>query len=233
MDRSIKPLDVVYGGSALGADDRQRVLRNTYALLALSMLPTVLGAWLGVSVGFSFFAGSPGIGMVAFMAIAFGFFFAIEKFKNSGVGVALLLAFTFFMGLMLSRMLGMVLGLSNGVSLIATAFGGTSLVFAGMATMASTMKRDLSGMGRWLFVGVIVMLVASVANIWLQLPALMLAVSAISVLVFSAYILYDLKQIIDGGETNYVTATLSVYLDVYNVFVSLLNLLTALGGERD
>jgi modulator of FtsH protease len=233
MDRSIKPLDVVYGGSALGADDRQRVLRNTYALLALSMLPTVLGAWLGVSVGFSFFAGSPGIGMVAFMAIAFGFFFAIEKFKNSGVGVALLLAFTFFMGLMLSRMLGMVLGLSNGVSLIATAFGGTSLVFAGMATMASTMKRDLSGMGRWLFVGVIVMLVASVANIWLQLPALMLAVSAISVVVFSAYILYDLKQIIDGGETNYVTATLSVYLDVYNVFVSLLNLLTALGGERD
>jgi len=233
MDRSIKPLDVVYGGSALGADDRQRVLRNTYALLALSMLPTVLGAWLGVSVGFSFFAGSPGIGMVAFMAIAFGFFFAIEKFKNAGVGVALLLAFTFFMGLMLSRMLGMVLGLSNGVSLIATAFGGTSLVFAGMATMASTMKRDLSGMGRWLFVGVIVMLVASVANIWLQLPALMLAVSAISVLVFSAYILYDLKQIIDGGETNYVTATLSVYLDVYNVFVSLLNLLTALGGERD
>jgi len=233
MDRSIKPLDVVYGGSALGADDRQRVLRNTYALLALSMLPTLLGAWLGVSVGFSFFAGSPGIGMVAFMAIAFGFFFAIEKFKNSGVGVALLLAFTFFMGLMLSRMLGMVLGLSNGVSLIATAFGGTSLVFAGMATMASTMKRDLSGMGRWLFVGVIVMLVASVANIWLQLPALMLAVSAISVLVFSAYILYDLKQIIDGGETNYVTATLSVYLDVYNVFVSLLNLLTALGGERD
>jgi len=233
MDRSIKPLDVVYGGSALGADDRQRVLRNTYALLALSMLPTLLGAWLGVSVGFSFFAGSPGIGMVAFMAIAFGFFFAIEKFKNSGVGVALLLAFTFFMGLMLSRMLGMVLGLSNGVSLIATAFGGTSLVFAGMATMASTMKRDLSGMGRWLFVGVIVMLVASVANIWLQLPALMLAVSAISVVVFSAYILYDLKQIIDGGETNYVTATLSVYLDVYNVFVSLLNLLTALGGERD
>jgi modulator of FtsH protease len=231
MDRSLKSLDAVYGGS-LGVD-RQRVLRNTYALLALSMVPTVLGAWLGVSMGFSFFAGSPLIGLVAFMAIAFGFFFAIEKFKNSGVGVLLLLGFTFFMGLMLSRTLGAVLGLSNGGQLIATAFGGTALVFAGMATMASTIKRDLSNMGKWLFMGVLVMLVASIANIWLHMPALMLAVSAMSVLIFSAYILYDLKQIIDGGETNYVTATLNVYLDVYNVFVSLLNLLTALGGERD
>jgi modulator of FtsH protease len=232
MDRSIKPLDVVYGDGVLAVNS-QRVLRNTYALLALSMVPTVLGAWLGVSMGFSFFAGSPLVGMVAFMAIAFAFFFGINKFKNSGVGVALLLAFTFFMGLMLSRMLGAVLGLHNGAQLIATAFGGTGLVFAGMATLASTMKRDISSMGKWLFMGVIVMLVASVANIWLQMPALMLAVSAMSVLIFSAYILYDLKQIIDGGETNYVSATLSVYLDVYNVFVSLLNLLTALSGDRD
>ncbi len=231
MDRSLKSLDVVYG-TTLGVD-RQRVLRNTYALLALSMVPTVLGAWLGVSMGFSLFSGSPLIGLVAFMAIAFGFFFAIEKYKNSGVGVALLLGFTFFMGLMLSRTLGAVLGLSNGGQLIATAFGGTALVFTGMATLASTVKRDISSMGKWLFMGVLVMLVASIANIWLQMPALMLAVSAMSVLIFSAYILYDLKQIMDGGETNYVTATLNVYLDVYNVFVSLLNLLTALGGERD
>lgn len=231
MDRSLKSLDVVYG-SALGVD-RQRVLRNTYALLALSMVPTVLGAWLGVSMGFSLFAGRPLIGMLVFMAVAFGFFFAIEKFKNSGVGVLLLLAFTFFMGLMLSRMLGAVLGLSNGAQLIATAFGGTALVFGGMATLAATVKRDLSNMGKWLFVGMLVVLAASVANIWLQMPALMLAVSTLSVLIFSAYILYDLKQIIDGGETNYVSATLNVYLDVYNVFVSLLNLLTAFGGERD
>jgi modulator of FtsH protease len=134
MDRSMKPLDVVYGSAAAG--DRQRVLRNTYALLALSMLPTVLGAWLGVVMGFSFFAGSPFIGLMVFMGVAFGFFFAIEKFKNSGLGVLLLLGFTFFMGLMLSRMLGHVLGLSNGASLIATAFGGTALVFGGMATLA-------------------------------------------------------------------------------------------------
>ncbi|OGB02302.1 MAG: hypothetical protein A3G29_04415 [Burkholderiales bacterium RIFCSPLOWO2_12_FULL_64_99] len=227
----MKPLDVVYGSAAAG--DRQRVLRNTYALLALSMLPTVLGAWLGVVMGFSFFAGSPFIGLMVFMGVAFGFFFAIEKFKNSGLGVLLLLGFTFFMGLMLSRMLGHVLGLSNGASLIATAFGGTALVFGGMATLASTMKRDVSSMGKWLFVGLAVMIVAAVANIWLQMPALYLALSAMGVVIFSAFILYDLKRIIDGGETNYVTATLSVYLSVYNLFSSLLHLLTALGGSGD
>ena len=231
MDRSMKPLDVVYGSAAAG--DRQLVLRNTYALLALSMLPTVLGAWLGVVMGFSFFAGSPFIGLMVFMGVAFGFFFAIEKFKNSGLGVVLLLGFTFFMGLMLSRMLGHVLGLSNGASLIATAFGGTALVFGGMATLASTMKRDVSSLGKWLFVGLMVMIVAAVANIWLQMPALYLALSAMGVVIFSAFILYDLKRIIDGGETNYVTATLSVYLSVYNLFSSLLHLLTALGGGDD
>lgn len=231
MDRSMKPLDVVYGSAAAG--DRQRVLRNTYALLALSMLPTVLGAWLGVAMGFSFFAGSPFIGLMVFMGVAFGFFFAIEKFKNSGLGVVLLLGFTFFMGLMLSRMLGHVLGLSNGASLIATAFGGTALVFGGMATLASTMKRDVSSLGKWLFVGLAVMIVAAVANIWLQMPALYLALSVMGVVIFSAFILYDLKRIIDGGETNYVTATLSVYLSVYNLFSSLLHLLTALGGGDD
>lgn len=229
MDRSMKPLDVVYASAAVG--ERQRVLRNTYALLALSMLPTVLGAWLGVSMGFSFFAGSPFIGMMIFMAVAFGFFFAIEKFKNSGVGVLLLLGFTFFMGLMLSRMLGFVLGLSNGASLIATAFGGTALVFAGMATLASSMKRDVSSMGKWLLMGVVVLVVASVANIWLQMSALAMALSAMAVVIFSAFILYDLKRIIDGGETNYVTATLSVYLSVYNVFSSLLHLLTGFGSD--
>ncbi|MFT3856855.1 MAG: Bax inhibitor-1 family protein [Aquabacterium sp.] len=231
MDRSLKPLDIAYG-SAMGAS-RQRVLRNTYALLALSMIPTVLGAWIGVATGFSFFPGSPLIGFVVFMAVAFGFFYAIEKFKHSGVGVLLLLGFTFFMGLMLSRLIGFALGLSNGATLIGMAFGGTGLVFAGMATLASTMKRDLSGMGKWLFVGMLVILVAGVANIWLHLPALMLAISAMAVLIFSAYILHDLKRIIDGGEANYVTATLAVYLDVYNVFTALLQLLMGLMGSDD
>jgi modulator of FtsH protease len=231
MDRSLKPLDVVYGAS-LGVD-RQRVLRNTYALLALSMVPTVLGAWLGVAMGFSFFTGSPMMGFLLFMGIAFGFFFAIEKFKNSGLGVLLLLGFTFFMGLMLSRLIGHALGMSNGVRLISLAFGGTGLVFVGMSALASSTKRDLSSMGKWLFMGMIVILVAGIANIWLQLPALHLAIATMAVAVFSAFIVYDLKRVIDGGETNYVTATLAIYLDVYNVFTSLLQLLMALGGSDD
>lgn len=231
MDRSIKPLDVVYGG-AVGSVQRQRVLRNTYALLAVSMLPTVLGAWMGVSMG-GFSLGGPLVTFIAFMAISFGFFFAIEKFKNSGVGVLLLLGFTFFMGLMLSRLLSFVLGLGNGAQLIGMAFGGTAAIFAVMATLSSVIKRDLSGMGKWLFVGALVLIVAALANIWLQMPALMLAVSAMAVLIFSAFILYDLKRIVDGGETNYVTATLAIYLNVYNVFSALLQLLTAFGGNDD
>ncbi|HET6786714.1 MAG TPA: Bax inhibitor-1/YccA family protein [Aquabacterium sp.] len=227
----MKPLDVVYG-SALGAQ-RQRVLRNTYALLALSMVPTVLGAWLGVAMEFSFFGGSPFMGFIAFMAIAFGFFFAIEKYKNSGLGVLFLLGFTFFMGLMLSRLIGAVLGLGNGAQLIGVAFGGTALVFAGMASLAGTMKRDVSSLGKWLTVGAIVLMVAIVANIFLKMTALMLTISALSVVLFSAFMLYDLKRIMDGGETNYVTATLALYLDVYNVFQSLLSLLGIFGGSDD
>jgi modulator of FtsH protease len=229
-------LQTAYGltGSVSTADQRNRVLRNTYWLLALSLIPTVLGSWVGMQMGFSWFAANPFIGFMVFMGIAFGFFFAIEKTKNSGLGVVLLLAFTFFMGLMLSRLLGGILGnFRNGSQLIAMAFGGTALVFFGMATLASTMKRDISGMGKWLFVGLIGIIVASVANIWLQMPALMMTVSVLAVLIFSAYMLYDLKRVVDGGETNYVTATLAIYLDVYNVFVHLLSLLGIFGGERD
>ena len=225
-------LQAVYG-HAVVTEQRNRVLRNTYWLLALSMVPTVIGAWVGVSTGFTFLAGSPFIGFIAFMAIAFGFFFAIEKFKNSGIGVALLLGFTFFMGLMLSRLIGAVLGFSNGASLIMLAFGGTSVVFLGMATLATTIKRDLSGMGKWLMVGMVMLLVAIVANIFLQIPALMATISALAIVLFSAFLLYDLKRIVDGGETNYVTATLSLYLSIYNIFQSLLSLLGIFGGERE
>jgi len=221
------------GSGALGATQRNRVLRNTYWLLALSMLPTVLGAWIGVSTGFSFFAGSPFIGLIVFMAVAFGFFFAIERYKNSGIGVALLLGFTFFMGLMLSRLVGHVLGFSNGTSLVMTAFGGTALIFGVMATVATVSRRDFSGLGKWLTIGFAIIFVAAIANIWLQMPALMLTDSVLAILIFSAFILVDLQRVVNGGETNYVTATLSVYLSVYNVFANLLMLLGVLGGERD
>jgi modulator of FtsH protease len=171
--------------------------------------------------------------MLVFFAVAFGFFFAIERFKNSGLGVALLLGFTFFMGLMLSRLIGHVLGMANGAQLIMTAFGGTAAIFGVMATVATVSKRDFSGLGKWLFVGFLVILVASIANIWLQMPALMLTVSALAVLIFSAFILVDLQRVVNGGETNYVTATLSIYLSVYNVFSNLLAILGIVGGDRD
>lgn len=212
---------------------QNRVLRNTYMLLALSMVPTVIGAIIGVQMKFTFFAGSPFIGFLVFLGIAFGFFYAIEKTKNSPMGVVLLLAFTFFMGLILSRLLGSVLAFSNGGSLVALAFGGTSIIFFAMATLAGTIKRDLSGMGKFLFVGVIVLLLAAAANIFLQIPALMIVVSIVAIVIFSAYMLYDINRVITGGETNYITATLAIYLDVYNVFANLLALLGIFGGEKD
>jgi modulator of FtsH protease len=229
-------LQAAYGftGPATTVEQRHRVLRNTYWLLALSLVPTVLGSWVGMQMGFKWFTANPFIGFLVFMGVAFGFFYAIEKTKNSAMGVVLLLAFTFFMGLMLSRLLGGILGsYRNGSQLITMAFGGTAVIFFAMATIASTIKRDISGMGKWLFVGVLGLIVAGVANIWLQMPALMLTVSALAILIFSAYMVYDLKRVIDGGETNYVTATLAIYLDVYNVFVHLLSILGIFGGERD
>ncbi|MFJ3046398.1 Bax inhibitor-1/YccA family protein [Herbaspirillum chlorophenolicum] len=226
-------LDTTFGHSNVGLASRNRVLRNTYWLLALSMIPTVLGAWLGVQLHFSLFTGSPMIGFVLFLAIAFGFFYAIEKTKNSGLGVAVLLGFTFFMGLMLSRLIEFTLGFSNGGALIMTAFGGTAIIFGGMATIATVSKRDFSGMGKLLFAGVLVILVASVANIFLHMPALQLAISVIAIAIFSAYILFDVQRVVNGGETNYISATLAIYLDVYNVFVNLLSILGILGGNRN
>lgn len=232
MDRN-QPYQFGNNGSVTTIGVRNRVLRNTYWLLALSMIPTIAGAWLGVTFGFTLFAGSPAISLIAFMAIAFGFMFAIQRFKDSGVGVLLLLGFTFFMGLMLSRMIGFVLGFSNGASLIMLAFGGTAVIFGVMASVATVSKRDFSGLGRWLFMGVLVILLASVANIWLQLPALMLTVSVLAIAIFSAYILFDVQRVVNGGETNYVTATLAIYLDLYNIFVNLLAILGVLGGNRN
>lgn len=214
----LRPMDAVIAAP-------NKVLRNTYMLLALSLVPTVLGAMVGMATKFSFFAGSPFIGFIVFMAVAFGFFYAIEKTKNSVWGVVLLLAFTFFMGLMMSGLLTRVSMLKNGGMLIATAFGATSLIFFGMATWAATIKRDLTNMGKFLFVGVVMLLVAAVANIFLQMPALSVTIMVVAVGIFSAFLLYDLNKIMTGGETNYVTATLAVYLDIYNIFTNLLALL--------
>ena len=213
-------------------EQRNKVLRNTYWLLALSMVPTVLGAWIGVSTGLAR-AMSPGVGLVVFLVGSFGLMFAIEKTKNSAAGVPVLLAFTFFMGLMLSRLVGALLGLSNGASLIMTAFAGTGVVFLGMATLSSVIKRDLSSMGKFLFIGVILLLVAGIANFFIQSSALMITISVLAIGIFSAFIIYDLKRVRDGEETNYISATLSVYLDLYNIFQSLLAILGFAGSSND
>jgi modulator of FtsH protease len=222
------------GAAVATAQSRNRVLRNTYALLALSMVPTVIGAWLGVAMGFTFFEGSPFMGAILFLAVAFGFFWAIEKNKDTGMGVVLLLAFTFFMGVMLSRLIGMTLGsYSNGAALIMGAFGGTAAIFTVMASIATVSKKDFSGMSKFLFVGVILLILVSLANIWLQIPALMLTLMVVAIAIFSAFILVDVQRVVNGGETNYIIATLGIYLSVYNIFSNLLALLGIFGGDRD
>jgi len=231
MTSSIDTYRAGYGAVA-GAQERNRVLRNTYWLLALSMVPTVLGAWIGLSTGLAR-AMSPGVGLVVFLVGAFGFMFAIEKTKNSSAGVPVLLGFTFFMGLMLSRLVGAVLGLHNGAGLVMTAFAGTGAIFLGMASLSSIIRRDLSNMGKWLFIGAIGLMVAGIANVFLQSGALMITLSVLAIGIFSAFILHDLKRVKDGYETNYITATLGVYLSLYNVFQSLLALLGIAGGRDE
>ncbi|MBA4217332.1 MAG: Bax inhibitor-1/YccA family protein [Proteobacteria bacterium] len=226
-------LQTQFGYANVGlAADRQRVLRNTYWLLALSLVPTVLGAWIGVATGL-FSLMSPGMSALIFFVGAFGLMFVIEKTKDSATGVAALLGFTFFMGLMLSRLIGFVLGFKNGTTLVMTAFGGTAAVFFTMASLATVIKRDLSSLGKFLVVGAVILMVASIANIFLQSSALMLTVLVMSLGIFSAFMLYDIKRVVDGGETNYISATLAIYLDIYNVFQSLLSLLGIFGGERE
>jgi modulator of FtsH protease len=222
------------GPSSTGAltGERNRVLRNTYWLLALSMVPTVLGAWVGVSTGIMNSMGA-GLSMIVFLGGAFGFMFAIEKTKNSSTGVAVLLGFTFFMGLFLARLVGQVLGFRNGSSLVMTAFGGTAVVFLTMASLATMIKRDLSSMGKFLTVGAVILFFAFIVNFFVQSSALMITLLVLCLGIFSAFMLYDIKRVVDGGETNYITATLAIYLDIFNVFQSLLALLGIFGGERD
>ena len=231
MNERLQPAYLGQGDAGALATQRNRVLRNTYALLAVSLAPTVLGAWVGVSTGLVAAMGM-GMSMIVFLAGAFGFMFAIEKTKNSSAGVPILLAFTFFMGLMLSRLVGIVLGMNNGAGLIMTAFAGTGVIFLGMASLSSIIKRDLSSMGKFLFIGAIMLLVAGIANVFLQSSALMITLSVLAIGIFSAFILYDLKRVQDGLETNYISATLGVYLSIYNVFQSLLALL-GIAGSRD
>ncbi len=203
---------------------QNKVLRNTYMLLALSLIPTVLGTWVGIETGILKSMGTV-MSLIVFFAGAFGLMFLIEKNKNSSAGVGLLLLFTFFMGVMLSNLVGSVLGTKNGTELVMISFAGTAGIFFAMSMLATTIKKDLSGMHKFLFVGVLLLVFAGIVNVFLQSTMLMLVLSTISVGIFSAFLLYDTQRIINGGETNYISATLGIYLSLFNIFQSLLSIL--------
>ncbi|MEY3743698.1 MAG: hypothetical protein RLZZ541_753 [Pseudomonadota bacterium] len=223
----------VLGRSESAQQVTNKVLRNTYALLGLSLIPTVLGAFIAINMSFSFAQQHPFIFAIGAMAVLFGMFSAIQANRNSSVGVFLLLALTFLLGLMLGPILQHALHLRNGGQIVGLAAGGTGIILLTLASIATTTKRDFSFMGKFLMVGIILMIVASLANIFLQIPAMTLAMSAIGVLLFSGFILYDVSRIVNGGETNYVMATLSLYMSIYNLFTSLLQLLMGTMGNND
>ncbi|HTN94684.1 MAG TPA: Bax inhibitor-1/YccA family protein [Gallionella sp.] len=215
------------------ATEQNKVLRNTYMMLALTMIPTVIGALLGMSTNFSFMAQHPVVFSLMMFGAMMGLMFGVAAMRNSVWGIALLLAFTFVAGFFLGPILQVALHLKNGAQLVGMAAGGTGIIFFSLATLATVTKRDFSFMGKFLFIGVILLIIASLANIFFQVPALALTISAIAVLIFSAYILFDVSQIVQGGQTNYVMATMGLYLDIYNIFINLLSLLMAFSGDRD
>ena len=234
MQPDLQPVQNNYAtpiSASQGVSAEQRVLRNTYLLLAVSMIPTGIGAMIGVTLDFGFMRASPIVASIAMLAIVYGMFFAIEKNRDSGIGVGLLLLLTLFLGVMLGPVLQMTLGLRNGGQLVALAAGGTAAVFFAMAGIASVTRKNFSFMGNFLAVGTIVVMLAVIANIFFASPALHLTICAAFVLLSSAMILWQVSEIIHGGETNYISATLTLYVSVYNLFTSLLQLLTGLGSR--
>ncbi|NCN89181.1 MAG: Bax inhibitor-1/YccA family protein [Gallionella sp.] len=213
--------------------EQNKVLRNTYMMLALTMIPTIIGAFVGTSISFGFLATSPILGSLLMFGAMMGMLFAVAALRNSVWGIAALLGFTFVAGVFLGPILQVALHLKNGAQLIGMAAGGTGLIFFSLATIATVTKKDFSFMGKFLFIGLILLIVASLANLFFQIPALSLTISVIAVLIFSAYILFDVSRIVHGGETNYVMATLGIYMSIYNLFINLLSLLMAFSGQRD
>ena len=231
MERELQAVDVGYGTIAAQSDS-QKVLRNTYMLLALTMVPTVAGAWIGMQTA-SIITGSPILASVLMLVGVIGLQFGITAYRNSVVGIGLLLLMTGVLGWWLGPILNYALAMKNGMQLVGYAAVGTGTIFFAMGTIATVTKRDFSFMGKFLVVGMIAVVIAGLANMFLQIPVLSLVISTIALVVFSLFLLFDLSRIVTGGETNYVMATTGVYLSLLNVFVSLLQLLMALAGDRD
>jgi modulator of FtsH protease len=205
-----------------------KLIRNTYTLLSMTLLFSALMAGVGMAIGVP-----PGVGMVASLGAIGLIWLVLPRTENSAAGVAVVFGITGLLGLGLGPLLSHYLAIPGGGQLVATAMGGTGAIFLGLSAYALTTKRDFSFMGGFLFVGLMVALVAMIANIFLEIPVLSLTISAVVVLLMSAMILFDTSRIINGGETNYLRATVALFLDIYNLFIHLLHLLTAFAGRDD
>jgi len=228
MQPELQSVGTSYGNVAI-APDSQKVLRNTYLLLALTMVPTVVGAWIGMQTAW-ILQSSPILGFFVMLGSIIGLQYGIAAYRNSVVGIGLLLLMTGLLGWFIGPLLNHALSVKNGADMVGYAAAGTGAVFFGMATIATVTKRDFSFMGKFLFAGMIALLVAMIANMFMQIPMLSLVISSLVIVVFSLFLLHDLSRIVTGGETNYVMATTGVYISLLNIFTSLLSILT---GGRD
>lgn len=203
-----------------------KVLRNTYALLSMTLIFSALMAAVSMVVNVG-----QGVSMICSLAAIGLVWFVLPRTANSSAGIGVVFAFTGLLGFGLGPVLNAYLGLANGGNIIMTALGGTGIIFLGLSAYALTTKRDFSFLGGMLMVGFIAMLVLSIANIFMGIPAVSLAISAAIILLMSGFILFDTSRIINGGETNYIMATAGLYLSIYNLFVSLLHILGAMSGD--
>lgn len=202
-----------------------KVLKNTYMLLGMTLLFSALTAGISMAMGL------PQGAALILMLVGFGLLFVVNKTADTSKGLLAIFAFTGVMGASIGPMLNYYLAMPNGPSLVMQALGGTAIVFFGLSAYALTTRKDFSYMGGFLMVGLLVAVVAMVANIFLAIPALSLTISAAVVMIMSGLILFDTSRIVNGGETNYIRATVSLYLNIYNLFIHLLSLLTAFGGD--
>ncbi len=225
--------ELVQTGTATQSRQQNQVLRNTYLLLALSLIPTIIGAAIGTNIDLSFMRTSPMLSFFGILAVFYGWIFAIERNRNSSIGVGLLLGFTLFMGLLLGPLLQRVLGFGNGIQLVMMAAGGTAAVFFTMAGIATTTKRDLSGLGNFLSIGAVVLMLGVIANVFFASPVVYLVLVGAFVIFSSLLIMWQVNNVVKGGETNYISAMLSLYVAIWNLFSSLLQLLGLFGGSRD
>ena len=221
--------------AGVAARQTNRVLRNAYLLLAITLLPTIAGAFLGAFFPIFAYAGF-GLSLIIILAGMFGLQTMVIRNRHSAAGIAWLLVFTTFMGYILGPSVGLAVGLKNGLQIIATAAGGTAAIFFVMAGYAATTKRDFSSpsLSKILIIGMFMAFGLSVINaFFLQASAISLAVSAIFIPIAAMFILHTVNRVVRGGETNYIMATMTLYIMLFNIFQSLLHFLMMFGGSRD